>query len=605
MRRAGRLLLIACVAMVFAAGEGGIAAAAKKKRARSLDPADTELVDIAPPEAEALDRRRQEEAEAAARKAEEARKAAEAGDKDAAERGAVPPRAEGTPKAAEPAPQKAEDTPKAAKPAPQKAEDTPKAAEPAPHKAEDTPKAAEPAPQKAEGTPKAAEPAPQKAEDTPKAAEPAPHKAEDTPKAAEPAPQKAEDTPKAAEPAPHKAEDTPKAAEPAPQKAEDTPKAAEPAPGSQESPPLPLKHPYELVRALELVQNRIPFGDRHAHARQREIIREIAAQLASAPLGVWREPRNARAAVTYVLSGGDPRILHRLMEAKELSGGVTKDLLKGLLDYSRGRSKDALERLEKVRPEALGPAAGGHLALAQATLTAADPAKSIGYLDQARLVAPGSLVEEAALRRAVILAARMGDFDKFLLASSQYLRRFPKSVYASNFLISFGSALATAQFGRDPKQAERLIGMLDTLPSEQRKTAYLVLAEEAIQSGLVDLTTVAARKLAELVKGDPVLTARAHLYEAAALVVTDEYDKAVAMLKGIDKAKLGSRDRAVLIAALALAERVREPVTVTPAETPPASAAQGKDGDMPESSAVLAGRKAIAAADKLLKGSTK
>ncbi|NJM33871.1 MAG: hypothetical protein HC850_03240 [Rhodomicrobium sp.] len=165
------------------------------------------------------------------------------------------------------------------------------------------------------------------------------------------------------------------------------------------------------MRTLEIVQDRIAFGDVEASIYQRELISRIAKKLPLVSDEEWREPRNGRAAIVYALSGGDPGVLAKLLSLSPLPC-IEEDLIKGLLDYSQGRNEQAWALLSKIDPNTLDPRAAGHLALAQAMLIANDaPKKAMAYLDIARIQSPGTLVEEAALRREAVIAAAIQDFE--------------------------------------------------------------------------------------------------------------------------------------------------------------------------------------------------
>ena len=68
-----------------------------------------------------------------------------------------------------------------------------------------------------------------------------------------------------------------------------------------------------------------------------------------------------------------------------------------------------------------------------------EPAKALAYLDDARLLAPGTLIEEAAFRRQIALIASAGDGERYEMMVARYLRRFPNSVYAGNFRQQFAA----------------------------------------------------------------------------------------------------------------------------------------------------------------------
>lgn len=373
-----------------------------------------------------------------------------------------------------------------------------------------------------------------------------------------------------------------------------------------EVPPDPsVSQPYELARTLEAIQNQIIRGNRSAHLVQRTLVAKIAFDLAKVPAERWKEPRNARAVVSYVLSGGDPRILGKLLKMGELPGGVTENLMKGLYAYARDRNKEALELLGAFNVRSFHPGPGGHMALALATLTAgSDPARALAYLDDARLLAPGTLIEEAALRRAITIALKAENFDKFLLTASLYLRRFPASVYAAAFRRNMAKAFASSKFSMDSALVHRFSAEIETFTPERRKEAYIALAEEGILHGRLELTRLASQKVIELAADDPALLTKARLYDAAALVVSADYDQAVVALGALDTSKLAYRDRELLKAVLTVAERVRaKPAEIATQTPPPASAAQGKAVEMESVSPVVkSGRNAIATADQLLSG---
>lgn len=375
----------------------------------------------------------------------------------------------------------------------------------------------------------------------------------------------------------------------------------QPAPGSAASEP---QQPYKLIRTLESLQDRIAAGSREAHTYQRELLSDIAKKLAKVPDEDWRKPRNSRAGIVYALSGGDPGVLAKLLSLSPLPC-IDDKLIKGLLDYSQGRSEAAWKLLSGVDPHDLDPRAAGHLALAQAMLIAGvEPKKAISYLDLARIIAPGTLVEEAALRREAVVAASIEDFQTFQMLTSQYLRRFSKSIYASDFVRRFAATVTGSKYSENDALFQQLIEVLDQLDADMRQSVYLALAKSGALRGRVPIALTAARKLAEFSSDDPKMLVRAKLYEGSAQLVTPDYDQAVALLKSIDRAALPVRERPVLDAALQLAERLRAPVRadLPIAEPPPVSAEQGKNAEMEMPRFVDDAKAALSKAEELIEG---
>jgi chemotaxis protein MotC len=363
--------------------------------------------------------------------------------------------------------------------------------------------------------------------------------------------------------------------------------------------------PYKLIRTLEALQDKIATGNRDAHVFQRELLSVIGKQLPKVADAEWRKPRNARAGIVYALSGGDPGVLAKLLSLSPVPC-IDEKLIRGLLDYSQGQNDAAWKLLSDVDPRDLDPRAAGHLALAQAMLIAGiEPKKAMTYLDLARIIAPGTLVEEAALRREAVIAASIEDFEMFHMLTSQYLRRFSTSVYAADFIRRFASTVAASKYAENEALFKELIGVLDSLNPDVRQSAYLALAKSGVFRGRVSVAITSARKLAAFSANDPKMLLRAKLYEAAAQLVTTEYDEAVAKLKSIDRASLPVRERPLFDAAMRLSERLHLPLQVTlpMAGPPPVSAEQGTNAEMQKLPRIVDDAlAALGKAEELMKG---
>ena len=176
---------------------------------------------------------------------------------------------------------------------------------------------------------------------------------------------------------------------------------AEPARGPSE--------PFELVRSLQAVQDGIARGDAAAHAGHIALIRQIGDRLLAADATVWSNPQNGQAVIIYLLSGGAPQLVRKLPRDKI---NVDKALFDGALAYVEGRQDEAKDLLKDVKPRTISSGLGGQVALVQGALFARSEATlAIERLDDARLLLPGTLVEEAALRREILLVGQAEDFD--------------------------------------------------------------------------------------------------------------------------------------------------------------------------------------------------
>ena len=110
-------------------------------------------------------------------------------------------------------------------------------------------------------------------------------------------------------------------------------------------------------------------------------------------------------------------------------------LVRGALAYITSHETDALEPLSKIDLDTLDLRLAGQIAFARSVLvTKRDPKAAVLLLDWARLLAPGGLVEEAALRRETALLTEAGKSPRVATLTRQYATRFPASLYAADFL---------------------------------------------------------------------------------------------------------------------------------------------------------------------------
>lgn len=372
------------------------------------------------------------------------------------------------------------------------------------------------------------------------------------------------------------------------------------------------KKPYELVRELQVFQDQAALKRTGERAEQRERIAKVAEALRKFDASVWVEERNLRAAVIYVLSGGDPRALRSLVDSKEDLGDNDR-LVKGALAYSERRDAEAAELLSGVDVESLDRSVGGHVALVRASLAAeSDQRKAFALLDRARVIAPGTLVEEAALRRQAILAAKMGDLDTFERLSSQYFRRFGASLFAGSFEQQFAQEVVSKAYPAQEKRMAKLEEIIRSLEPEVRINTCLALAEQGISRANVEVVRFAARLAGIDAQSSSLDATRMRLFEAAALLVTDAYEEGSRALWTIDRAKLGVREEALLNAAFAVSREIARPPSMatwarqkpgTPeaSATENADAAADKANEITESRVVSDAQQALERVDELLK----
>lgn len=331
--------------------------------------------------------------------------------------------------------------------------------------------------------------------------------------------------------------------------------------------------PYELVRALQAVQDGIANGDTAAHGSHVALIRQIGEKFLAADPAVWSNPQNGQAVVIYLLSGGAPQIVRKLPRDKM---NVDEHLFNGALAYVEGRQEEAREQLKDVKPRTLPSGLGGQVALVQGALFArAEASFAIERLDDARLLLPGTLVEEAALRREILLVGQAEDFDKFEFLTLAYLRHYRNSVYAGDFWQRFSTGLTQSSLALDGRRFARIAALLEQIDRASRLKLYLVIARAAMLRGQLSVTRLGAERALTLGADASTERERAHFFRGVSRALTDEYDGGLAELKAIDPSKLPERDVPLLNATVQLALDIRKPLPGgTTAAKPPATPAR-------------------------------
>lgn len=315
--------------------------------------------------------------------------------------------------------------------------------------------------------------------------------------------------------------------------------------------------PYQLMRRLQTLQDAIARGSLEAHNAQPALLKHLGEKLQEADQSVWKDPRNVRAVVTFLLSGGAPQVVRALRARAALN--IDEAILEGALAYVEGRSDEAKAHLGGVNARSLPATMGAQIALVQSALLAQSDLKAtIERLDEARLLLPGTLVEEAALRREIFVTGQIDDFDKFESLAIQYFRRYRHSIYAGNFRQRFALAVARFSFAQQTRRFPRLVAILDHLDRASQRTLYLLIARTALVHGKIDMTDLAAERVEALTEEGSPERERARLYRASARSLMASNEEAAFDLQKIDKGRLPERDAELLAAALAVSRNVHK-----------------------------------------------
>lgn len=328
--------------------------------------------------------------------------------------------------------------------------------------------------------------------------------------------------------------------------------------------------PFQLVRSLQLVQDRIAGGDHAALPMQAKLLELTDARLRQAGTDAYSEPRNFRALLVYGMSGGNPATLQEAIARLTLDK-ADRALADAVMSYLEGDPAAALKAFDSIEMNALSDDIVTFVCLVKGSLLAREqPETALELLDRARLLAPGTLVEEAALRRSIAIAVSMSDAERFTRASTQYVARFLHSPYASQFADSFvtGAVAFDAVIGRD--KLDEIVSMMD---AERRHVIWLRIARGAAIEGLAQLSAFSAAK-AKSGKGEAGGNdARTQLYSGLSKVADEPAEDLAKKLRGINRNQLSPGDRMLLDAVRTVTSEVIAPPAGVFA-SPPAKAAK-------------------------------
>jgi chemotaxis protein MotC len=359
------------------------------------------------------------------------------------------------------------------------------------------------------------------------------------------------------------------------EKAVDAPSSSQQEPLPPLAPlPLPARpdEPEQMVRRLQDIQEQVAVGDAAAFAEMPRLLRRMAQKLVEEPPEAWSSKQNARALILYLLSGGGSATGRKILAERSFAPSE-EPLARAAIAYLEnveGADRDYLLRLD---PRALDLELAAQVAFVQAILlSGVDRQRAIARLDLARLLAPGGLVEEAALRREVALLSETAEFDKFAGLARQYWQRYRASPYADNFLRQF--MLAVIRVSQSIKLSEwaQLSEFIDSLSPETRRTLYLAMARTAAVVGNGGLAAMAAQHALDLSPADSPDRQRALLFRAAAKVGVADFAQSRLLLRDLDRSKLPAGDQPLYDAVILALSRIFRPPEQNFAAPPPGAA---------------------------------
>lgn len=310
----------------------------------------------------------------------------------------------------------------------------------------------------------------------------------------------------------------------------------------------------ENVRNMEVAQSGLAAGENQASTELKNSMMAISRYLQSTkPEDL--QPEEIESVTEYTLSGGQPTFANKILEARRL-GKIQDALLRGLVAFVQGKKEQANKILAPIDARQFKPVISARLLMVQAELADTAPYEvRRTKLAKAADLALGTLIEEGAIRRLVILAAnahRAGDFHYW---SDRYVRRFSKSLYIEDFLSSYIDGLSTFETNKLPLVLERVDGVYSMLPQEGQTQFAIKLLQAALRLGEPRLCNYAYLKSKDL-SGEGMYPDDGPKLYSIACKIGEPGAEILSQLSQFDVVKLAEADRELHAAVKALAQGV-------------------------------------------------
>jgi chemotaxis protein MotC len=303
-----------------------------------------------------------------------------------------------------------------------------------------------------------------------------------------------------------------------------------------------------MVAGLQRLQDKMAAGDRLALKAHSAALKSIGAAIEASPQETWDSESERVAATIYLLSGGSPASVAQKLRSDAFSGEKV-EILGSALAFVTSRRGEARKLLGGFDARQTDLRLAGQLAYVQAELAVGEsPEKALASLDLARLLAPGGLVEEAALRRELGIASSLGDGEKFLSLARQYARRFARSAYFDSFQQILAAGVDRMSLNDDFSNLEKYKSLAAELPAAQKHLLFLAAARSALLGGHTNAAQYFSREALKEAPLDSHEQARAQFYQAAARILLEDDPGASSDLQAVPRAQLDQKDLNLLAA---------------------------------------------------------
>ncbi|MGB8818262.1 MAG: hypothetical protein WCC66_10130 [Rhizobiaceae bacterium] len=252
----------------------------------------------------------------------------------------------------------------------------------------------------------------------------------------------------------------------------------------------PLDEIRSTLKILHKVQDDLAHGDTSVVAFQSELVARLKAGLAGMPEAAASREAYLETVFEFALSGGDPASIQKLLERTRPPQEQLHlfDAVKSYVDGNMEASAKAFDSADFDRAALrLLP----YLELAKGTAnleTGVETAKS--SFETVVLLAPGTLLEEVALRRLVAISVNLKDRDLFLRCAHLYLRRYSQSPFFREFVrvLVLGTDIMESDI-----EFESLARKIEALQDDKSRPVFMAMVSKLVKQGRLEKAAIFLR----------------------------------------------------------------------------------------------------------------
>ncbi|MEM8748817.1 MAG: hypothetical protein AAGF28_00835 [Pseudomonadota bacterium] len=340
-----------------------------------------------------------------------------------------------------------------------------------------------------------------------------------------------------------------------------------------------------LMTSLFQVQDRIASGDQAAFSLQDHLRKLAIAWVSEAePVAKWTDDQ-FRSLIVLAITGASSQAINRVL-AQPQADQTRVNLALAALRYRQGRPVQAMKAFQSINGAQTDERLRPYIDFAQASLWArVDQAKAISSYNTVRLNAPGTLLEEVALRRLMTLHLSAENGLPFFSVAKQYARRFSASPYRAQYLALLRKGVSVLRHGLELETVDEITSHL---PDGLGVTLYRDIARDAVVKARLKLAAHATARLSALSQANQLFAVNQDTLKLWSLIASMSEktpgETSVALVS-IERSKLETEDQSLFDATRSMLASITAPLADLGRTDPqksdlqqPSAQAKSKDG---------------------------